>query len=49
MSLIMGPAFAQTLNAVSALLTIPAIQKIWSELTELTEEGGIEPAHFVRV
>jgi quinol monooxygenase YgiN len=28
---------------------IPAIQKIWAALTELTEEGGIEPAHFVRV
>ena len=27
----------------------PAIQKIWAELTELTHEGGIEPAHFDRV
>ncbi|PWT91728.1 MAG: hypothetical protein C5B54_04795 [Acidobacteria bacterium] len=22
------------------------VQKIWKEMTDLTEEGGIEPAHF---
>jgi glycine betaine/choline ABC-type transport system substrate-binding protein len=39
-----GPAFAQTLNAVSAPLTIPAIQKM-NAAVALDEESPSAVAH----
>lgn len=36
-------------NAMRKAHMFPSIKKIWDQMTELTEEGGIEPAQFQRI
>ena len=39
----------KTTSSMSKAYKHSTVQKVWDQMREFTEEGGIEPAHFKRI